>query len=82
MWRGRVHGMWFAGAVAIAVIGVFALSSSLVGSCPSGLEGKAASCPSGSHDAGSWIIAAVTLAGVAYCLYRASRRAPKPPDER
>ncbi len=68
MWRGRVHGLWFAAAVAIAVIGVIALSS--------GPEGV------GSHDAGSWVIAVVTFAGVAYCLFRASRRNPGPPSER
>jgi hypothetical protein len=68
MWRGRVHGAWFAGAVTIAVIGVVALS---VGS-----DGA------GSHDAGSWVIAVVTFVGVAYCLFRASRRNPGPPAER
>jgi len=66
MWRGRVHGLWFGGAVAIMVIGVIALSS--------GPEGAASNGP------GSWIIAVVTLAGVAYCLYRASRRVPRPPS--
>jgi amino acid transporter len=72
MWRGRVHGLWFAGAVAIAVIGVVALSS---------LPGGAGSGGARSDGAASWIIAVVTFAGVAYCLYRASRRVPRPPSE-
>jgi hypothetical protein len=63
MWRGRVHGLWFAGAVAIAVIGVVALGA-------------------GSDGAGSWVIAVVTFLGVAYCLFRASQRSPRPPSER
>jgi drug/metabolite transporter (DMT)-like permease len=68
MWRGRVHGLWFAAAVAIAVIGVVALGSGSGGASPNG--------------AGSWIIAIATFAGVAYCLFRASRRNPGPPSER
>ncbi len=67
MWRGRVHGLWFAAAVAIAVIGVVALSSS--------------SDDVGADGVGSWVIAAATFVGVAYCLFRASRRAPRPPSE-
>jgi hypothetical protein len=73
MWRGRVHGAWFAGAVAIAVIGVVALGSRAGGV---GSDGAT------SNDAGSWVIAIATLAGVAYCLFRASRRVPRPPSER
>lgn len=72
MWRGRVHGLWFAGAVAIAVIGVVALSSLPEGAGPDGTR---------SDGAGSWIIAIATFSGVAYCLFRASRRAPRPPSE-
>jgi hypothetical protein len=67
MWRGRVHGLWFVGAVAIAVIGVVSLSS-----LPEG---------AGSDGLGSWVIAIATFAGVAYCLFRASRRVPRPPSE-
>ncbi len=62
MWRGRVHGAWFWGAVVIAVFGVIALSS-------------------GKDDAGSWAISFLTFVGVAYCLFRASQRAPGPPPE-
>lgn len=72
MWRGRVHGLWFAGAVAIAVIGVIALSS---------MPGGAGSGGAGSGGAEAWIIAIATFGGVAYCLFRASRRAPRPPSE-
>jgi hypothetical protein len=69
--------VWFAGAVAIAVIGVIALGSR------SASVGSGGAGPAGgnSTDAESWLIAIVTFAGVAYCLFRASRRSPRPPSE-
>ena len=73
MWRGRIHGAWFAGAVTIAVVGVVALSSR---------SGGVGSDGATSNDAGSWTIAIATFAVVAYCLFRASRRNPGPPSER
>jgi hypothetical protein len=77
-----VHGAWFWGAVVIAVVGVVALSASSSGSCPDAEAGVDDTCVSGWGVPGQWIIMIVTIVGVAYCLFRASRRNPGPPSER
>ena len=82
MARRPVTGPWFWAAVAIAVIGTVALGASSSRSCPAALDGAADTCASGGSDAGQWIIVVVTVVGTAYCLFRASRRTPRPPSER